>query len=475
MTAVRFACAGCGWTNPDDEPYPVRCANAVPGDDIDHVVVRRLDPAEIEWPPAIGTNPFVRYRTLLSSYHLATAHGMTDADYVDLVERLDKEVAAVDGRGFEITPFAPSGGLSDGLGFDAGRGVWVKDETGNVSGSHKSRHLFGLLLHLSVIDETGAGRTRTNPPELAVASCGNAALAAAVVAKAAGRTLRVFVPTWADPVVVDRLASLGALVEVCPRDPGVSGDPTFHALRRAVAGGRAFPFTCQGTENGLAIEGGQTLAYEMVDALRQAGTSLDRILIQVGGGALASAVIAGFGDAGALGALDRMPAFFAVQTQGGYPLKRAFDALQARVLLRIESETGTVPPQNEPGRARFIRERAGSAAVEDELTFAAHHRSEFMWPWEVEPRSVATGMLDDETYDWLAVVHGMVDTAGYPVVVEEGTLLRANELAMAATGIEVDHTGSSGLAGLMELLDRGQVDPDERIAVLFTGSRRAVR
>jgi threonine dehydratase len=402
---------------------------------------------------------------------------MTDAEYVDLVERLDKEVAAVDGRGFEITPFARNVRLSDRLGFSAGGGVWVKDETGNVSGSHKARHLFGLLLHLSVIDETGAGGNRTNPPELAVASCGNAALAAALVAKAAGRTSRVFVPAWADPVIVDRLASLDALVDVCQREPGVSGDPTLRALRMAVANGAAYPFTCQGTENGLAIEGGQTLAYEMADGMREAGTPLDRVLIQVGGGALASAAIAGFGEARALGAVDRMPAFFAVQSRGGYPLKRAHDAVVARIVARIESETGAVPPPpgDEPGRARFIREWHSSPAIREELAHAAHHRSEFMWPWEVEPASVATGILDDETYDWLAVVRGMIDTAGHPVVVEEETLLRANELAVTATGIEVDHTGSSGLAGLMELLDRGEVDRDERIAVLFTGARRPVR
>ena len=43
---------------------------------------------------------------------------------------------------------------------------------------------------------------------------------------------------------------------------------------------------------------------------------------------------------------------------------------------------------------------------------------------------------------------------------------------MQQTGIDADHTGTSGLAGLIELLDRGKVGPDERVAVLFTGARR---
>ena len=44
------------------------------------------------------------------------------------------------------------------------------------------------------------------------------------------------------------------------------------------------------------------------------------------------------------------------------------------------------------------------------LAHAARHRADFMWPWETEPVSVATGILDDETYDWLAVVRGTIES-----------------------------------------------------------------
>jgi len=104
---------------------------------------------------------------------------------------------------------------------------------------------------------------------------------------------------------------------------------------------------------------------------------------------------------------------------------------------------------------------------------AARNRAGFMWPWEDEPASVAHGILDDETYDWVAVCEGMLASRGTPVVVGEETLLEANELARAATGIDVDHTGSSGLAGLLSLVAAGHVSPDERVAVLFTGVVRA--
>ena len=84
-------------------------------------------------------------------------------------------------------------------------------------------------------------------------------------------------------------------------------------------------------------------------------------------------------------------------------------------------------------------------------------------------QSIAHGILDDETYDWLAVVEAMLATGGRPVVVDEDRLAEANALARAATGIDVDVTGSAGLAGLLDLHAAGEIGPDERVAVLFTG------
>lgn len=439
--ATRVVCAGCRYAAPDDEPFPFRCPSAGT-DDADHLMVREIDPTHVSFPDGDEPNPFVRYRELFHAYHLGRAHGMSDADHVHLVEQLDKAVAAVDGRGFAQTPFAPSDTLSERLGCE----VWVKDETGNVSGSHKSRHLMGLMVHLLVAEQ--AGLAPADGRELAVASCGNAALAAAVVARAAERPIRVFVPTWADEAVVRRLRELGATIEVREREYGVAGDPTHHALRRAVEDG-ALPFTCQGSDNGLAIEGGETLGFEVVAQLAREGASLDRLVIQVGGGALASACVRAFEDAALLEAPERLPQINAVQTANAHPLERAF---------------------------MRVRQRAGHEAtpegIVDALSWARANRSEVMWPWEQEPRSVADGMIDDETYDWAAVVAGMLATDATPVLVAEETLREANDLARRATGIDVDHTGSAGVAGLLELSRRGELKPDERVAVVFTGAAR---
>ena len=455
MTALPsvIRCSGCGYVAPQADPYPFRCRNAGTGD-VDHVLVRVLDPARLRFPADDDPDPFIRYRTLMHSYHLGVAAGLDDGEYTEIVAAVERSVAAVDGRGFQVTPFGRDELLSARLGFTAAGGVWVKDETANVSGSHKGRHLMGLLIHLEVAERLGL--TAPPLPSLAIASCGNAALAAAVLARAGGRKLEVFIPADADAAVAGRLKALGSHVVECPREPGTTGDPCYLRLNQAVASG-AVPFTCQGSENGLIIEGGETLAYEIVSALAASAAEdreghgsrgLNHVVVQVGGGALASACAQGFREAAGFGAIGREPALHTVQTSSAHPLERAY--------ARVRRDLPAAP---------------ADADVERALAAAAQHRSAYMWPWETEPKSIATGILDDETYDWRAVVAAMLRTGGRPVVVTEQRLAEANRLA-AESGSHADPTGSAGLAGLLDLRSAGVIGPDERVAVLFTGVRR---
>jgi threonine synthase len=442
-----FACTACGAAGGD---LPFRCPAADGRDDLDHVLSRRIDPGRdaesgfgrVQEAPggATDANPIERYRHRLSFWAFGRAHGLDDAVLVEMVQQLDRRVAEVDGRGFLVTPFRLHPALGAEVSAAGAPRVWVKDETGNVSGSHKGRHLAGVMLHLQVAERLGV---LTGRPPLAIASCGNAALAAGVIARAASWPLRVFVPPSAHPAVLARLEQLGACITTCRRPPGVGGDPCYHAFRAAIADG-AVPFCCQGSDNALTIEGGETLAWEMIDAL--GGASLDAVFVQVGGGALASATVQGLERAHRAGAIARLPRIYAVQTAGGYPLARAYD----RVVARMADGFG-------PAEA---------------MSYARSHRSQFMWPWEEEPRSVAHGILDDETYDWAAVVEGMLATGGRPAVVGERRLEQANAVAREITGIDVDHTGSAGLAGLIEALEQGAPLRHARVAVIFSGVQR---
>ncbi len=413
----KLICAGCGFEIGPDEPTPFRCPRASDQDDIDHVLRRKLHPAALGSITTArqifeqAAAPFIEYRRLLHSHAIATSRGMEDLGFCVLVEELDAAVARVDGRGFERTPFGPENDLGNALGLESD-GLWIKNETGNVAGSHKGRHMFGLALWLEV-----ARRVLPNAPDpsrqLAIASCGNAALAASVVARAANRAIDVFIPPWADPVVVEQLRRLRAHLVTCPREDGTPGDPCFHRFRGEVATG-ALPFTCQGSENGLVIEGGKTLVWEMVSVLLSAERELDHLFVQVGGGALGSACIQGLQDARDLGVLDRLPAIHTVQTRGASPLHRAWDAMVDKILLEHQRASGQPAPllADDFERALYIRDRVPPSIVRDQLSHAASHRSAFMWPWEEEPQSIATGILDDETYDWLVLVEGMLTTGG---------------------------------------------------------------
>ncbi len=440
------------------------------------------------------TSTFEGYAERLEASRLAPGGAAASDAVATAIGELNRAVAAVEGHGFEPTPFAPAPELAEAVGIGDAE-LWVKDETGNVSGSHKARHLFGVALAHRLADpQAGDGE-----PPYAIASCGNAALAAAVVARAVGRPIEVFVPTWANEAVVHRITELGGRVVRCKREPGVPGDPAHHAMLAAIEAG-AVPFSCQGTETPATIDGGRTMAWEMVDALIEhdggAPARLDRLFVQVGGGALATAVVTGLAAAADRGDLARLPVIHAVQPQGNHPLVRAWDTLALEALTPERSPqvrdssyfldrvvraqavpTGTM----DNGRRAAIAESIGTASGERLKKLLGRLRYDperYMRAWENEPVSYASGILDDITYDWIDIVEGMLASGGWPLVASEDDFRRAHRLAQVRTGIDVCPTGASGLGGLLALnaanggSGSAGVSPGERVAVLFTGRMR---
>ncbi|HON75458.1 MAG TPA: PLP-dependent lyase/thiolase [Dermatophilaceae bacterium] len=401
-----YRCATCGTAVGIETVHPFRCP-AAPVGDVHHVlhpVVTGPDPEPLE-----GRNPFVMFGPSLAWWAFARANGMSEQRCLELTE----EVAG----DFRMTPIGPHLQLSDELDAE----VWVKDETGNVGGSHKARHLVGILLHLRAAEELGLTDRDARPP-LAIASCGNAAIAAATLAQRAGWPLEVYVPDTVSDTVARTLSDLGARLTRCGREPGApAGDPAVFAFREAVSRG-AIPFSVQGPENGLCLDGGRTIGWEM----RRVLPVPTRVLVQVGGGALAACL--GWG----LGPEYRIDM---VQTEGGAPLARAWE------------RAGELPTGELGGRW-----------------------SELMTPW-ADPHSLADGILDDETYDWQADIEVMRACGGQPVVVSEPNVEAAYAMA-TRLGATVSPTGAAGLAALLPTADGPAVQPWERVAILFSGVRR---
>ena len=83
--------------------------------------------------------------------------------------------------------------------------------------------------------------------------------------------------------------------------------------------------------------------------------------------------------------LQSEPRLVCVQPEGCQPLQRAWEAVQA----------------------------SGLSAHE-----AANDRPQYMWAWD-NPHSIAHGILDDETYEWVALCDAMARTRGGPITVAE--------------------------------------------------------
>jgi threonine synthase len=399
-----------------------------------------------------ASNPFVRYRTRLDSYGLAMDLGWDDARFVALVDRLDAAVAGVDGHGFVITPFTEEPDLAATLGMPGA--LYVKDDTRNVSGSHKARHLFGVALHQAV--QADVARGDGSDGELAIASCGNAALAAAVVARAAQRPLRVFIPTWADEAVVHRLEALGAQISVESRRPGEVGDPTYLRFLEAVDAG-AVPFSVQGTVTPATIDGGRTMGWELADQLvAEDVTGIVRVFIQIGGGALAAATWAGLLDGIEGSGIE--PVLHAVQTESCAPLSRAWGRLTEGFGGAGPRETATAVI--EAGRQEELVARAEADP------------DQYMWAWDPVGMSAASGILDDVTYDWLPVVAGMLRSGGWPIVVPESDVVAAHAAVHSATDIDADATGTAGLAGMLAADRAGDLADGGSLVALVTGVTR---
>jgi len=235
----------------------------------------------------------------------------------------------------------------------------------------------------------------------------------------------VFVPTWMSDDVGDRLRALGAAIHRCERlvsDP--PGDPAMLRFREAVGAG-AIPFTVQGPENALCLDGGRTIAWEMLDQSAALGIELDRVFVQVGGGAFATCMGDGFNASASVARLH------AVQAAGCAPLARGWD-------------------------------RAGA------LDRPEQHWGDVMIVWD-DPHSLADGILDDETYDWIGVFENLRRSGGEPVVASESQIEHAHAMAVDG-GFDVSPTGSAGLAGLLAARDR--VSNNERVAVVMSGVAR---
>jgi threonine synthase len=204
------------------------------------------------------------------------------------------------------TPLRAARALGRELGLTR---LWIKDESGNPTGSFKAR---GMSLAVNVA--VALGRTR-----LAVPSAGNAGSALAAYAAACGVEAQVFMPRDTPRAFVVECQALGARVTLVD---GLITDAA-RALRE-----RAGPdWTDLSTlREPYRLEGKKTLGYEIAETL---GWRLpDVILYPTGGGTGLLGMWKAFEELEELGWIERgrRPRMVSVQPEGCAPIVRAFHA-----------------------------------------------------------------------------------------------------------------------------------------------------
>ena len=319
-----------------------------------------------------------------------------------------------------------------------------------MSGSHKARHLIGHAAPAPVVERPGhrpaLDRPHARHRQLRQRGARRGR------GRPGGRTAARGVRPDLTPSRRSSTGSAGSgrTSRSARASPASHGDPTVPrgCVRPSPAG--AMPFTCQGNENGLAIEGGQTLGYEMATRSGQPASTSDRLSSRSAGGAGVGLFAGASRRRGARRRRPSPPRFDTVQTT-----RRAAPGACVRARARRASS-----------RRRDGLDRGGarhtprpSVRVHVAVGGGAH--------------SVAHGILDDETYDWLAVVRGCSRPAASRWWSTRTTLRRRTSSVRArpADRRRPHRNVGAGRAARAPRTAARSVR-DERVAVLFTGARR---
>ncbi len=280
--------------------------------------------------------------------------------------------------------------------------VWLKEEAGNPTGSFKAR---GLSLAVNRARELGALGVQ-------LASAGNAAIAMAAYAAAAGLRCRVAVPVDAPETVVRRCRLHGAEVVVSGRNLAESG------LELSRMAGDFWELST--LKEPYRAEGKKTMGLEIVEQL---GWSLpDWIIYPTGGGTGIVGMQKAFDELEALGLLTgRRPRFVAVQMAGCAPIVRAF-----------EQGLDTAPP------------------------------------WE-RPESRVWGLRVPRAIGDFLILRSLRDSGGAAVAVEEDAI--EGELGRLARedGILAGPEGAAATLALRALVSSGRIERGQRVVVFQTG------
>ncbi len=246
---------------------------------------------------------------------------------------------------------------------------------------------------------------------IATASTGNAASSLATLAAATSLETIVFVPKNAPRPKMVQIAIHGAHIIKLDCDY----DHAFDFCQEAC---QKFGWYNRNTAvNPYTGEGKKSAALEMA---RDLGKAPDSVICPVGDGCIIGGLYKGFSDLLGLGLIDKMPRLYGIQAKGASPLVSAFMMDGEPILL---SATETIADSISVGYPR----------------------------------------------DSFKALRAVRTTQGAMIAVGEDEILSAQKIIARQGGIFVEPAAAASYAGLLNLVESGQIDRDETTVVLFTG------
>jgi threonine synthase len=267
---------------------------------------RRYEPGQVLNLCECGAPLFARYNLDRAAKDMRPGHlalrepTLWRYDDVLPVDNPDHRVSL--GEGF--TPLLSARRLGAKVGLPR---LFVKDESGNPTGSFKAR---GLALAVSMAKALGA-------TDVCLPSAGNAGSALAAYAARGGLKSHVFVPKDVPAVFIMETAAYGA--EVVKVD-GIISDAGKVCAERAKEHGW---YECATLKEPYRVEGKKTMGYELAE---QMGWKLpDAILYPTGGGTGLIGMWKAFQELETMGFVGPgRPRMYAVQAEGCAPIVKAF-------------------------------------------------------------------------------------------------------------------------------------------------------
>lgn len=286
------------------------------------------------------------------------------------------------------------------------RQVWVKDDGRNPTASFKDRASAMVVTHAASIGVS----------IVATASTGNAAAAlSGVCAATPGVDATIFVPASAPEAKIAQLLVYGARVLLVEGSYDDAFDLCWEVCEE-------FGWYNRSTGiNPFTTEGKKTVSFELAEQL---GWQVpDAVIVSVGDGSIIGGVHKGFVDMLHMGWIDRIPRLIGVQAEGSSPLVQAW--------------------------------RDGTAA-QDMTPVDAHTIAD----------SISSGLPRDRA----KALRAVRETNGAYVSVSDDAIIDAIPELAQGCGVFAEPAGAAAYAGFKEAVNQGIVGPEDRVALLVTGS-----